>query len=109
MGLSNWWYYTGSATKAITIIGIIAITLLAIIIASPHIKPLQPITKSLGLIQTQTVIVTKTMNQTVIRYVNQTVVKYINQTVPIYVNRTVYVYMPGNASFGIPIYNNTGT
>ncbi len=54
MGLSNWWYYTGSATKAITIMGgIIAIALLAIVVASPHVKPLQPIAKSLGLIQTQ--------------------------------------------------------
>ncbi len=42
------------------------------------------------------------MNHTVVKYV------YVNQTVPVYVNRTVYVYVPGNASFGIPIYNDTG-
>ncbi|ADN49962.1 hypothetical protein [Vulcanisaeta distributa] len=97
MGLSNWWYYTGSATKAITITGIIAIALLATVIASPHVKPLQPIAKSLGLIQTQVQTVYVPVNHTVVKYVNQTVVKYVNQTVPVYVNRTVYVYV-GNAS-----------
>lgn len=107
MGLSDWWYYTGPATKAITIIGIVAIALLAIIIASPHVKPLQAIDKSLGLTQVQAIYVP--VNHTV--YVNQTVVKYVyvNETVPVYVNRTVYVYVPSNASFGgVPIYNDTG-
>ncbi|WP_243670079.1 hypothetical protein [Vulcanisaeta sp. JCM 16161] len=48
MGLSNWWYYTGSATKAITIMGIVAIVLLVVVVASPHVKPLQPVAKSLA-------------------------------------------------------------
>ncbi len=107
MVLTDWWYYTGSVTKAITIIGIIAIALLAIVLASPHVKPLQSVDKALGLVQVQTIYVP--VNHTV--YVNQTVVKYVyvNKTVPVYINRTVYVYVPSNASFGIPILNNTGT
>ncbi|WP_054854556.1 hypothetical protein [Vulcanisaeta distributa] len=86
----SWWEYTGKITKAITIIGIAAIIILAIIIISPHIKPLQAIDKSLGLVQVQTIYVpvnhTVYVNQTVVRYVNQTIVKYVNQTVPVYVS-----------------------
>ncbi|WP_054854575.1 hypothetical protein [Vulcanisaeta distributa] len=77
----SWWEYTGKITKAVTIIGLAAIIMLAIIIASPHVKPLQTIDKSLGLVQVQTNYVP--MNHTV--YVNQTIVKYVNQTVVKYV------------------------
>ncbi len=59
-----------------------------------------------SLVQTQVEAIYVPVNHTV--YVNQTIVKYVNKTVPIYINRTVYVYVPSNASFGIPIYNDTG-
>ncbi|ADN49487.1 hypothetical protein [Vulcanisaeta distributa] len=87
MGLA---YEVGIKWKVVGIIGIIAIIVLALIIASPHVKPLQLIARSLGLVQTQTIYVP--VNHTV--YVNQTIVKYVNQTVPVYINRTVYVYVP---------------
>ncbi len=79
--------------KIMGVIGIIVIVVLALIIASPHVKPLQPIARSLGLVQTQTIYVP--VNHTVVKYVNQTIVKYVyvNQTVPVYVNKTVYVYV----------------
>mgnify|MGYP001770658228 CR=1 FL=1 len=108
MGLNDWWYYTGSTTKALVIIGIVAITLLAIILASPYVKPLQVITTKLGLMQEKVVYVP--VNHTV--YVNRTIVKYVyvNQTVPvpIYINRTIYVPVPSNMS-GIPSMLDMGT
>ncbi len=69
--------------------------LLAMVIVSPYVKPLQFITTRLGLTHTEVVYVP--INHTV--YVNQTVVKYVyvNKTVPVYINRTVYVYV-NNAS-----------
>ena len=71
------------------VVGIVALALLAIIIASPYVKPLQFITTRLGLVRTETVYVPVPVNHTV--YVNKTVVKYVyvNQTVPVYINRTV--------------------
>ncbi len=84
--------------RVIGIVGIIAMAILAIILASPHVEPLQSVDKALGLVQVQTIYVP--VNHTVVKYVNQTVVKYVyvNQTVPVYVNRTVYVYVSSNAS-----------
>ncbi|ADY01231.1 hypothetical protein VMUT_1024 [Vulcanisaeta moutnovskia 768-28] len=101
MGLSNWWYYTGTITKAMTIVGMAAIVILALVIAGAHYRPLQSIPRALGLVQTQTVYVP--INHTV--YVNQTIVvtKYINQTVPVYINRTVTVYV--NKTVYVPIGN----
>ena len=92
MGLSDWWYYTGSTTKALVIIGIVAIALLAVILASPYVKPLQVITTRLGLVQEKVVYVPVPVNHTV--YVNRTIVKYVNVTVPVYINRTVIKYVP---------------
>ena len=98
MGLNDWWYYTGSITKALVIIGIVAITLLAIILASPYVKPLQVITARLGLVHVETIYVPIYVNHTV--YVNRTIVEYVNQTVPVYINRTIikYVTVPVNQS-----------
>ena len=100
MRLSDWWYYTGTITKTLVIVGIAAMTALALIVASPHVAVLKPIAQGLGLVQTQTIYVpvnhTVYVNRTI--YVNQTVVRYINQTVPVYINRTVYVPVPANGS-----------
>ena len=99
----SWWYYASGGEKALIVIGIIAMALLVIIIASPHVKPLQFITTRLGLVQERVVYIAVPVNHTV--YVNRTIIEYVNQTVPIYINRTVYVPMPVNetvsqSSFG---------
>ena len=115
--LMGWWYYATGVEKALIVVGIAALALLAIIIASPYVKPLQFITAKLGLVQERVVIIPVPVNHTVVKYVNQTVVRYVhvNQTVPvpIYINRTIYVPVPSNATLnittGIPIYNDTGT
>jgi hypothetical protein len=98
MRLSEWWYYTGAVTKTLVIVGIAAMTALALIVASPHVAVLKPIAEGLGLMQTIYVPVNHTVyvNRTI--YVNQTVIKYINQTVPVYINKTVYVPVPANES-----------
>ncbi len=88
------WYYTTGTEKALIIIGMIAIALLAIVIASPHVKFLQPMDKALGLMQVQTIYVP--VNHTV--YVNKTIIKYVylnkTVTVPVYVNRIIVKYVP---------------
>ena len=101
----SWWYYASGTEKALVVVGVIALAILAVVVASPHVKPLQPIANALGLVRTETVYVPIYVNHTV--YVNRTV--YVNQTVPVYINRTVYVpvyvnttYAPvGNASLSL--------
>ena len=87
------------------VIGIAAMALLAVILASPYVKPLQAITAKLGLVRTETVYVPVPVNHTVVKYVNQTVVKYVyvNQTVPVYINKTIYVPVPSNVSTVPPV------
>jgi hypothetical protein len=96
MRLSDWWYYTGTITKTLVIVGIAAMTALALIVASPHVAVLKPIAEGLGLVQTIYVPVNHTVYKTV--YVNYTKYIYMNKTVPVYINRTVYVPVPANES-----------
>ncbi|WP_054849919.1 hypothetical protein [Vulcanisaeta sp. JCM 14467] len=92
MELNDWWYYASGGEKALIVVGVVAMALLAIIIASPYVKPLQFITAKLGLVQERVVYIAVPVNHTV--YVNRTIVEYVNQTVPVYINRTVIKYVP---------------
>ena len=111
----SWWYYATGGEKALIVVGIVAIAFLAVILASPYIKPLQAITTKLGLVRTVTNTIYVPVNHTVYVnrtvYVNQTVVKYVyvNQTVPVYINRTIYVPVPSNTSGVVAWPINMGT
>lgn len=94
--LGEWWYYTETATKVLIII---LIALLVIIVTSPHLRPLRPIAKALGLIETKEVY--RIMNNTTY------VTKYINQAIPIYINRAIFIPM-NNVSSGDTWWNYTG-
>ncbi|WP_054857964.1 hypothetical protein [Vulcanisaeta sp. JCM 16159] len=97
--LGNWWYYTETTTKVL-IIALIA--LLIIIIISPHLGPLQPIAKALGLVEIREIY--NTINNT-----SGTVCtpKYVNQVTPIYINKTIFIPM-NNVVSGETWWNYTG-
>ena len=103
----GWWYFATRGEKALVIMGVVALALLAIIIASPHVKPLGIIANRLGLVQVEVVTryVPVYINHTI--YINRTIT--INQTVPIYINNTTTSYTVNTYPHGVPIYNNTGT
>ena len=104
----GWWYYASGVEKALVVVGVIAIALLAVILASPYVKPLQFITTKLGLVQEKVVYIPVPVNHTV--YINKTIIKYVyvNQTVPVYINKTIYVTVP-NSTSSIPPMFNMGT
>lgn len=102
----SWWEYATGGEKALIVVGIVALVILAVVVASPHVKPLRPIANSLGLVSVETVYVP--INHTV--YVNKTV--YVNRTIyvpvvinrtvvkPVYINKTIYVPVYANATVG---------
>ena len=103
----GWWYFATRGEKALVIMGVVALALLAIIIASPYVKPLSIITTRLGLVHVEVVTryVPVYINHTI--YINRTIT--INQTIPIYISNTTTSYTVNTYPHGVPIYNNTGT
>ena len=57
MVVLDWWYFATSREKALVIISVVALALLAIIITSPYVKPLSIIAIRLGLVHVKVVTV----------------------------------------------------
>ncbi|GAB6943251.1 hypothetical protein [Vulcanisaeta sp. JCM 14467] len=66
----SWWYYATNTERALIVAGVVAMVLLAVILVSPYVKPLQAITGGLGLVRTEVVYEPIYINHTV--YVNET-------------------------------------